>query len=372
MINEVECSLKAKLEYPYDGMVVGGKRLLVGGYAFLKNGDDVNIRIYIDGEFATLAKWGTARFDIFNEYKSEVSYESGFFVNLMVNRLSEGQHTLDVKTQIADEKEERLSSVQINVQKAEGAIKSKQPNYKYHYLENTFIPAGAGYGSVRKSGAREFKGFMQMVDISEDAKILEVGCGMGRFSLHLAKHVQGKGSYTGLELLPSAVKYLNQNFVPRFDNFRVDLADVQNDLYNPNCKYTASNYVFPYDDNTFDFVFLQSVFTHLVKDDLENYLRQIHRVLKVGGQCLITYFIIDDQSEELICAGKAHRSFKFQQDGFRSDTEKKIEIAIAYNDSYLRKFYNRIGLKIIEPIHSGSWRGIKGKSGQDAIVATKK
>jgi hypothetical protein len=86
---------------------------------------------------------------------------------------------------------------------------------------------------------------------------------------------------------------------------------------------------------------------------------------------LITYFIIDDQSEELIREGKAHRSFKFQQDGFRSDTDKKIEIAIAYNDSYLRKFYDSIGLKIIEPIHHGSWRGIYGKSGQDAIVATK-
>ena len=69
-----------------------------------------------------------------------------------------------------------------------------------------------------------------------------------------------------------------------------------NQKYRPKAKFTASNYKFPYEDNFFDFVILQSVFTHMVLDDMKNYLHEISRVLKKGGRSYISYFILNENS----------------------------------------------------------------------------
>jgi SAM-dependent methyltransferase len=55
--------------------------------------------------------------------------------------------------------------------------------------------------------------------------------------------------------------------------------------------------VFPYTDARFDLVFLFSVFTHMMPDDTSNYLQQIARVLKPGGRCLATFFLLDEESK---------------------------------------------------------------------------
>ena len=55
---------------------------------------------------------------------------------------------------------------------------------------------------------------------------------------------------------------------------------------------------FPCADNSFDLVFLTSVFTHMFAGDVENYLSEISRVLKPGGKCLITWFLLDEVSRK--------------------------------------------------------------------------
>ena len=45
-------------------------------------------------------------------------------------------------------------------------------------------------------------------------------------------------------------------------------------------------------DATFDFVCATSVFTHMLPAGVANYLREIRRVLRPGGRCLATFFVL--------------------------------------------------------------------------------
>lgn len=48
--------------------------------------------------------------------------------------------------------------------------------------------------------------------------------------------------------------------------------------------------------SSFDFVFLTSVFTHLLPEDMNNYFSEVVRVLTHARRCLITYFLLTFES----------------------------------------------------------------------------
>lgn len=53
----------------------------------------------------------------------------------------------------------------------------------------------------------------------------------------------------------------------------------KNLLYNPRGKLVAENFSFPFEDCTFDIIFVKSVFTHILPKEVDNYLKQITRLL---------------------------------------------------------------------------------------------
>jgi ubiquinone/menaquinone biosynthesis C-methylase UbiE len=52
----------------------------------------------------------------------------------------------------------------------------------------------------------------------------------------------------------------------------------------------AAQYPFPFADSSFDFVYLVSVFTHMLPADMEHYLSEISRVLKPAAKCAVSFF----------------------------------------------------------------------------------
>jgi len=124
--------------------------------------------------------------------------------------------------------------------------------------------------------------------------------------------------------------------------------DIYSQVYNSKSTAKASNYVFPFDDNKFDFIFLISVFTHMLPSDMSNYLHQIYRTLKKDSRCFITFFI----SNELKLQNPAFRSFfKYQHEEYRLKNEKVPEAAISYEENYLKQLFSKKGFTILEPIH---------------------
>jgi len=142
-------------------------------------------------------------------------------------------------------------------------------------------------------------------------------------------------------------------------------------------RQQAHEYRFPFDDSSFDMVILASVFTHLLPRELERYLSEICRVLKYGGRCVISYFLLNDESVSAIEAGALPRRLHFKHNfgAYRVQDRKVPEVAIAHDESAVRTLYEKHGLDVIEPVIYGGWTGREPEGGirhnQDIVLASK-
>jgi SAM-dependent methyltransferase len=200
--------------------------------------------------------------------------------------------------------------------------------------------------------------------------VLEVGSGVGRKALPLTRYLSREGSYDGLDIVPEGVAWCNQHIASRNPNFHFQVADIYNTRYNRDGELRAENYVFPFSDEQFDFVFLASVFTHMLPEGMDNYLSEIKRVMKSGSRCLITYFLIDDEALALMESGKSSLEFPYDHGDYRVHVEEDPEGTIAYREEFVRKLYEKHDLSIREPVHHGLWSGRADfLTRQDLIVA---
>ena len=230
-----------------------------------------------------------------------------------------------------------------------------------------------GDGDYKKIGDEFFMYFKELGGLKPDEKILDVGCGIGRMTIPLTKYLSKNGEYYGFDIVKKGIDWCNKNISSIYPNFFFKHADIYNKMYNPNGSLQSLNYIFPYNNEKFDFIFLTSVFTHMFRKDVEHYVNEISRVMKTGGRCLITFFLLNEESDVLIKKGISTQRFIYQIDGNSfTVNEKTPEKAICFNEKYIIELFIANSLSIKERIHYGSWCGRKRyKSYQDIIIAEK-
>lgn len=230
-----------------------------------------------------------------------------------------------------------------------------------------------GDGSWRAVGSEFLRHFTRLGHLKPDHHVLDVGSGIGRMAAPLTRYLDRRGSYAGFDIVKSGVEWCRENITSRHPNFTFIHSDVANRHYNPSGTMKASEYAFPFDGDSFDFVFLTSVFTHMFPSDLENYLKEIVRVMKPRARCLITFFLINDESMAGIRAGTSALLFTAPVREYYTANPADPEVALGFDEPYIRNLFTARGLTIDEPINFGSWCGRrKYVSFQDIVVATKK
>ncbi len=227
-----------------------------------------------------------------------------------------------------------------------------------------------GGGDFAAVGARFVRHFRELAGLRPDEDVLEVGCGAGRIARALAGCLGPRGSYRGFDVVAPAVRWCRRSITAGHPNFTFDHADLYHAGYNPRGRHEAASFTFPYRDGAFDFVFLTSVFTHLLPTEVANYLGQIRRVLRPGGRCLATFFVLDAEARERMHRPASAYCFRHAGDGYCTARAGQPEDAVAYDEQDLRGLYARAGLRIEGPIHYGSWSGRpRAREGQDLVLA---
>lgn len=230
-----------------------------------------------------------------------------------------------------------------------------------------------GGGDYEEVGNDYKNYFIEQGGLKQNDKVLEIGCGIGRMARPLTNYLSDEGEYQGFDIVKMGIDWCKETYADQYPNFNFELADVYNKHYNPTGKYTAKDYKFIYENSYFDFVFLTSVFTHMLPLDMENYTREIVRVLKPGGTCFITFFLINPEAVELMQTYPVLENFskEIEQGCFVVD-EEDPEAVIAYDEELIREIYKNYGLEIQGQIYYGRWCGRKDfLSYQDIIVAKK-
>lgn len=228
---------------------------------------------------------------------------------------------------------------------------------------------GGGFDDV---GKEFFRYFVEYAELSPDERVLDIGCGIGRMAVPLTTYLSSSGEYRGFDIVREWVDWCNDKISGKFPNFRFLWSDVYNGKYNPDGKVLSSEYTFPFEDDYFHFVFATSVFTHMFPEDLDRYLSEIARILQPDGRCLITYFLLNEESKRLMNSGDGDLIFDHDLGSCFTVDLDEPETALAYDEELIRGVYNANHLKILEPIWYGSWSGRERLfSYQDIVLASK-
>jgi SAM-dependent methyltransferase len=209
--------------------------------------------------------------------------------------------------------------------------------------------------------------------LKPDDKVLEVGCGVGRVTIPLTKYLSKSGSYAGFDIVNRSIKWCSRTITPRYPNFVFHHADIYNKFYNRGGRLRVIDFFFPYADETFDFIILRSVFTHMLPRDVKHYFSEISRVLKPDGRCLITWFLLNETSTQHINRGASSLPFVHPFDGCMTIDADVPETAIAYREADVVELYAQQALRLSQPIHYGSWCRSERSEGnyQDYCIAQK-
>lgn len=190
--------------------------------------------------------------------------------------------------------------------------------------------------------------------LTESDRALEVGCGIGRVASALARRFPSL-DYHGFDIKPEEVRWLRDNFTRKHPTFRFGHLNAHNAFYNPAGTLDPATAPFPYADDSFDFVYLTSVFTHMRPGEIAHYLREIRRVLAPGGRLFASWFLLDEEAREGIRAGLSSRPFRHEiEPGCFTDNLAVPEDAIAYAPAAVAQRYEDAGFEA--PVwHRGRW-----------------
>lgn len=217
------------------------------------------------------------------------------------------------------------------------------------------------------SGAA-IRDFLVANGLERDHRVLDVGCGIGRLAVALTDYLSPQGAYDGFDIMPAAIRWC-RNINARHPNFRFQLVDLKSDRYRPSGSRRASDFVFPYPDDAFDFVVLSSVFTHMLPADMRNYLDQIARVMKPGGRCVISYYLMTPERRVAVDQGSSAFSFRHVGDGYWAEYADLPEAVIAYDEAGVLAAFRERGFSIVNRF-GGEWAHLPIQS-QDVLVARK-
>ena len=228
-----------------------------------------------------------------------------------------------------------------------------------------------GDSDFYECGEEFFRYFTDIAGLKPHERVLDVGCGTGRMARPLTRYLTS-GSYDGIDIVAASIEWCQRAY-QRLSNFHFHFADICNQAYNPTGSLRAGEYKFPFADASFDFVYLTSVFTHMLPADMENYLSEVTRVLRPGGRCFITYFLLTADSLRLMSQNCSSIDFQDALPGCRVKDTQAPEAAVAYEQDLMFQLYDKHELVISGPVHYGTWSGYSdGMSYQDMILAIRR
>jgi SAM-dependent methyltransferase len=192
-----------------------------------------------------------------------------------------------------------------------------------------------------------------LVGLKPGEAVVDIGCGAGRLAYGL--HGWFSGTYVGVDIVPDLVRFCRR----KYPNFQFHLLTTHNAVYNPKGSSDPAAVQVPAPDGAFDVAVLLSVYTHLLPDTMAAVTREVGRLLKPGGRCLASFFILNGQTASATAAFSHVVSPEC-----RAEDARRPEDALAYTAAFVRSTFASAGMRSTAE-HRGTWTGNDGLSYQD-------
>ncbi|HEV7327683.1 MAG TPA: class I SAM-dependent methyltransferase [Bosea sp. (in: a-proteobacteria)] len=242
-----------------------------------------------------------------------------------------------------------------------------------HVQTNRFLPHPppdsifVGDGDYRAIGAEFLGHFVRIGRLQPHERVFDIGCGIGRMAVPLTQYLDPeRGSYDGVDPVMDGILWCAQTITPVYPRFRFQRLDIAHPLYNPQGSLPGNEVRFGFANQSFDFIIMTSVATHLPPDELVVYLNEAARLLAPGGRLFLTAFALDGST-----TGQERLKFRRWGEGPGWYAIEEAPLAAAGVDAgFLLEHATQAGLAV-ERLDPGHWRGQSAAHYQDLLVAVK-
>lgn len=396
------------LESPKNGEKFTGNYMDVGGWVFSKNNTDLSINIYLDDKKVGETKGGLTRPDVAKSYPdAKNASKSGFSFRLNLHDVEDGTHEIKIIIKYNYIEKLLLTANFDLYNRSEKTLRMLEKNNislsnldTIDILDALYLkicdPTASEYcppPHVRKiiqgnvslwsytSAGTEYATFLKLLcGLEAHHKILEVGCGCGRIASLLKYYMKKPGCFYGFDVIPELIYHAKKLFDPSL--FQFTCINIYSKMYNPDpSAVKAEDLKFPYEAKFFDIVYLVSVFTHILPPSIKNYVKEISRVTKINGKCMISIFLL--QNNPIYLKGNWKENVSLDRLGtvnenpdsryFKIGNATNPEDWVIYDLDYLLNIFKDNGFELLMDPFWGNWSGYPNwLTHQDILVFEKK
>ncbi|WP_316189368.1 glycosyltransferase [Bradyrhizobium sp. SZCCHNS1054] len=248
------------------------------------------------------------------------------------------------------------------------------PFHGFQVPEHLISLTGAGYETLDEIGKAHIEGYIKHIGLAPDMTVVEIGSGIGRDAFQLINFIGPNGHYLGIDVQRESIAWCQQNISRRYPNFSFAHFNAFHELHNPISTKTSLDFKIPLADRSVDRVVAGSVLTHIFRDEVMHYFREIARVLKPGGLTYLTFFLY---TEEAVAASRRNNltpyNLRFEHSfgsGCYVNDLRYPTGAVAYTEEAMQDMISESGLKLARPFLRGLWSGLyaDGDDGQDVAI----
>jgi SAM-dependent methyltransferase len=208
---------------------------------------------------------------------------------------------------------------------------------------------------------------IQAAGLQPTAQVLDVGCGYGALASALSRYLKLPGRYAGFDVRVAAVRWATTNVAAQHPHFTFQHVDVRNRWYNPTGQLAGVDLRFPWPDASFDLVTAFGLWPHLAVADVRRYLAETWRVLRRGGRCVCSVFLLNHASLRLLAAGKSSRAFRDAVEGGLALDAAAPEAGTAFDEAGWLSWAAGAGFVLVEK-DEGSWCGRSSCGGEHDLL----
>ncbi len=236
-----------------------------------------------------------------------------------------------------------------------GALRAIRHRRARHY-KNIYLPVRRSNEKLAdddiyiNSALSQIDSLRQYLELNKTTRIIDFGCGQGRFANGLILKFSDLKHYIGIDTDADAIKWCKRWIERYHPNFQFHCIPAHNARYNPSSPPRQQLML---RENGFHLAFLNSVFSHMLTEDVKFYLGEMNKLLIPGGIIYTTAFVeesvpeIEENPDGYLnenCVGRLHR--------------------VRYEKHFLLNLFKMVGFDLI----NFEYQGIQ-RTGQSIIVA---